>query len=267
MQPFKVQKEQMQITSVQKALRILKLFSHKDPELGVSEISRRLGIAKSTVSRLVQILCQEGLLKKNPETRKYHLSLTVFEIGSIVYQEIDIVQVALPLLKKLLPVVNGVIQLAIYDNGGIVYLLKLPEHHDQHVINSMGKRVPAHLTAAGKALLAFQSDEEIAQYISKPLERSTEQTITCSDKLWNELIKIRESGYSTSFGEYQEMVGAVAIPIMDEEGKVMASLSVTKPKNLLNSNQIQRILPEMKMKGRIIAERLEGMTWEHPLFS
>ncbi|WP_071394842.1 IclR family transcriptional regulator [Bacillus tuaregi] len=120
----------------------------------------------------------------------------------------------------------------------------------------MGKRVPSHCTAAGKALLAFQEDEEIACYINQPLKAITRHTITSSEDLWNDLINIRKQGYSISHGEYREMISAVAIPVFDDDNRVIVSLSVTKPTNLLSNGHIQRIVPALKNYGQLISEQL-----------
>jgi len=120
----------------------------------------------------------------------------------------------------------------------------------------MGKRVPSHCTAAGKALLAYQDEQEIARYINHPLKAFTKITITSPEELWNELLKIRKQGYSISHGEYREMISSVAIPIFDDENSITAALSVTKPTNLLTNGQIHRLLPEIKTYGRLISERL-----------
>jgi IclR family KDG regulon transcriptional repressor len=248
-----------QLTSVHKAIRVLRLFSQDEPELGISEISRKLGIAKSTISRLVQILCEEDILERNGETRKYRLSLAAFEIGSVVYHEMEVAQIALPLLKSMVDKVNGVIQLSTYDNGGIVYLLKIPEQKDSKIINTMGRRVPSHCTASGKLLLAHQDEEEIARYITQPLKAYTNKTICSSEELWNELILIRKRGYSISHGEYREMISSVAMPIFNDDDDVIASLSVTKPTHLMQSLQIKQIVEQMRVFSRLISEQMGSM--------
>ncbi|WP_017727646.1 IclR family transcriptional regulator [Halalkalibacterium ligniniphilum] len=245
-----------QLSSVHKAIRILKAFTQEEPELGISELSKRFGLAKSTVSRLIQILCEENLVQRNEETRKYHLSLGAFEIGSVVYHEIEVAQVALPLLKQMLDKVRGVIQMVTYDKGEIVYLIRLPEDRDSKVINTMGKRLPSHCTAAGKVLLAYQDEQEIAHYLQKDLNAFTERTITSKEDLWNELIKIRRKGYALSHGEFRTGVSSVSVPVYDEFDRVVVALSVTRPTELMSSGQVERVKGEMEIYSRLISESL-----------
>lgn len=148
------------LASVQNAIRIMREFSFNEPELGITELSDRLGLSKSAVYRILQTLCAEGVLQQNLKTRKYYLGITAFEIGCVVYNDIEVCKVAFPLLNKLINSVRGVIQLVMYDRGSIVYLLKLPEDRETQVFNRMGKRVPAYTTASGKVLLAFQHEKE-----------------------------------------------------------------------------------------------------------
>jgi IclR family KDG regulon transcriptional repressor len=249
-------KEQESLTSVHKAMRILREFSQDEPELGITALSNRLGMAKSTVSRLIQILCEENMVQKNDQTRKYHLSLTAFEIGSIVYHEMELCQTALPLLKRMLAAVQGAIQMVTYDKGGIVYLIKLPEDKDTKILNTMGKRVPAHCTASGKMMLAHQDDAEIARVLQSDLKAYTPNTITAAEPLIAELNKIKESGFALSNEEFTAGMNSVAIPVYDDMSRVMAAICVTKPRQDFSSAYIQRTIKEMKMYSRLITEQL-----------
>src|SRR5712692_1442038 len=93
------------LSSVHNAIRILREFSQDTPDLGVTELSRRLGLSKSSVFRLTRTLRDAQLLQKNQKTRKHHLGLTAFEIGAVVYHKMEICQVARPLLEKMMRIV------------------------------------------------------------------------------------------------------------------------------------------------------------------
>jgi IclR family KDG regulon transcriptional repressor len=251
--------EQESVSSVRKAMRILREFSQDEPELGITQLSSRLGMPKSTVCRLIQILCEENMVQKNKQTRKYHLSLAAFEIGSVVYHEMELCQIALPLLKKMLPAVQGAIQMVAYDKGGVVYLFKLPEDRDTKILNTMGKRVPAHCTASGKMMLAHQDEAEIARVLQTELKAYTRETIIDPEQLRTELIKIKESGFAVSHGEFNGDMSSVAIPVYDDMSYALAAICVIRPSVYLSSAQVQLLVKEMKIYSRLINEQLGMM--------
>ncbi|WCK56669.1 IclR family transcriptional regulator [Aneurinibacillus sp. Ricciae_BoGa-3] len=245
------------LASVQNAIRIMREFSFDEPELGITELSKRLGLSKSAVYRILQTLCTEEIVQRNPRTRKYFLGITAFEIGCVVYNDIEVCEVALPLLNKLMNRVRGVIQLAMYDRGSIVYLLKLPEDKETKVFNRMGKRVPAHATASGKVLLAFQNKNERDSVCSGKLQPLTSYTITDQKTLQNELHMIPEKGYALSKEEFKLGMYSVAAPIFDEITKqIIAAISITGTRNLFSHSQIQAYVYEMKHYSRLISEQL-----------
>ncbi|GAB7389140.1 IclR family transcriptional regulator [Bacillaceae bacterium] len=250
-------KEYGSLSSVRNAIRILREFSQDEPELGITELSLRLDISKSSVHRLLKTLSEENLVKKNKKTRKYHLWLAAFEIGSVVYNGLEVCQTALPLLKKMTQTVPGVIQLVIYDHGEIVYLLKLPEDKETRIFNSMGKRVSAHCTASGKVLLAHQSEKEIARVLRGGLKACTCKTITSAEQLKRELKKIREQGFGTSREEFKLGICSLAVPVFNDRKQVVAAISATGPCPLFSPMKIPFYLKEMKTYSRLITEQLE----------
>ncbi|KIL35474.1 hypothetical protein SD71_13195 [Cohnella kolymensis] len=244
------------LSSIHNAFKILREFSQDDPELGVIELSRRTGLSKSSVSRIVQTLCKEHVLQKNIDTRKYRLWLTAFELGSVVYHELEVCRVGLPVLKKMMESTPGVIQLVVYDRGSIVFLLKLPEDDEAQIFNSMGVRVPCHCTASGKILLAFQDELEINRVLKEKMKSYTKKTITTGEQLSIELQKIKQTGYALSREEFKIGVSSVAVPVYDDLNRVIAAINVTRPTQLLSSAEIDNVLKEMKYCSRLITERV-----------
>ncbi|WP_047151844.1 IclR family transcriptional regulator [Aneurinibacillus tyrosinisolvens] len=245
------------LASVQNAIRVMREFSFDEPELGITELSHRLDLSKSAVYRILQTLCAEDILQQNPKTRKYYLGITAFEIGCVVYHDIEVCQVAFPLLNKLMNTVRGVIQLVMYDHGSVIYLLKLPEDRETQIFNRMGKRVPAYATASGKVLLAFQNERERERVCSGKLQPLTSNTITNQKELEDELNLIQEKGYALSKEEFRFGMYSVAVPIFDEMTKqIIAAISITGPRNLFSHSQMQANVKEMKYYSRLISEQL-----------
>lgn len=230
-------------------------FSQDDPELGVTELSSRTGLSKSTVHRIIQTLCKEHVLQKNKNTRKYHLWLTAFEIGSVVYHELEVCRVGLPILKRLKERTAGIIQLVVYDRGDIIFLLKLPEENEEQIFNNMGVRAPCHCTASGRVLLAFQDEFEINRVLKGKLKPYTDKTITASDLVRKELTKVKEMDYAVSREEFKKGITSVAVPVYDDMRHVIAAINVTRPSRLFPTDEIQKVVRELKYCSRLITEQ------------
>ncbi|BCJ88403.1 IclR family transcriptional regulator [Effusibacillus dendaii] len=249
-------KGQETLSSVHNAMRILQEFSKEGPELGISELSHRLGLAKSTVFRLIRTLSESHLVQQNKKSQKYHLGLGVFVLGSSVYHKMEIRQVALPFLEKLLKSTNKVVRLGVYDQGGVVYLSKLPEDQETRSFSSIGRRVPAYCTAIGKLLLAYQPLTEIERVLQEELKAVTPNTITSRDKLHEQLDMIRKNGYAVTYEETRPGICSVAVPVFDDMHEVVAAISVTGSKSHFYQVQTQGYVKEMRMYSRLISEQL-----------
>lgn len=245
------------LSSVYNAIRILQEFSDDRPELGITELSARLGLAKSTVFRLMRTLTETNLVVRDGQSRKYRLGLGTFVIGSIAYRRMEIRDRAFPLMIDLMHTVRRVVRLGVYDDGGVVYLLKLPEDKETRTFSSIGKRVPAYSTAVGKMLLAHQPESEIERILSHPLKPITAHTITDPVKLREQLSEICSAGYATTHEESTAHLCSVAVPVFDHHQHVIAAISVTGSRGQFLTYQVQNYIREMRIFSRRITEHLE----------
>ena len=117
------------LSSVATAIRLLKAFSEDDDELGISELSRRLGLAKSTVHRLAVTLVSEGLLEQDRDNAKYHLGIALFRLGALVRRRMNVSNEARPYLYDLREKINETVHLAILDGSEIMYVYNLESTH------------------------------------------------------------------------------------------------------------------------------------------
>jgi IclR family KDG regulon transcriptional repressor len=250
-------RRQEHLSSVYNAIRILQSFSDEEPELGITELSARLGLAKSTVFRLMRTLTETQLVEQVAESRKYRLGINTFVIGSIALRRMEIRVRAFPHLVDLLQRVRRVVRLGVYDgSGGVVYLVKLPEDKATRSLSSVGKRVAAHCTAVGKVLLAYQSPEEQERVLSRPLWACTPKTITDPERLRHQLEQIRRQGYATTYEESTEGLSSVAVPVLSPEGEALAAISLTGSSNQFLANHLHHYLRELDLASRRIAEEL-----------
>ena len=154
-------KARTRLSSVATSIRLLKAFSEKDVELGISALSKRLDVSKSTVHRLATTLVSEGLLEQNPETERYRLGLALFTLGTLVRRRMDISTEAKPLLLELRRLTNENVHLAILDAAQVMYIHELESGQAIRLRPHLGLSKPAFCTAEGMAILAFRSPERI----------------------------------------------------------------------------------------------------------
>jgi IclR family acetate operon transcriptional repressor len=217
------------IQSVRRAVSLLKAFDTQATELGVSELSRRVKLHKSTVSRLLATLEQEGLLERVPETDKYRLGFEFVRLAGLVTHFGDVRMAARPALVRLAESSRETVNLAVRDGDGVINVDQITGPHMVRDTNWVGRRTPLNCVANGKALLAFQPPAEIEHILAGPLPRFTERTIADPQALLAELMLTRERGYAIAVGEIEEGLNAVAAPIYDSTGAVVAAVSVSGP--------------------------------------
>ncbi len=229
MQHFDDQEQGTLIQSVRRAATLLKAFDNGPVELGVSELSRKARLHKSTASRLLATLEREGLLERVPGTEKYRLGFMLVRLAGQVAHFGDVRAAARPALVELAEASCETAHLAVLDGDEVINVEQIAGPHIVREANWLGRRTPLHCVANGKALLAFQPDAAIERVLSAPLSRYTERTITDPERLRAELASVRRRGYATALGEIEEGLNAVAAPVRDGSGQVVASVSVSGP--------------------------------------
>jgi DNA-binding IclR family transcriptional regulator len=238
------------IQSVERAIAILKSFSIRSPERAVGELSRELGLHKSTVSRLMGTLERGGLLTRNPETQRYRLGIDLIGLAAQVIGYIDVREVARPYLSHLSDECQESVNLVIMDvpqrgtgrSAQVVNLEQfIPPARQVKNIGRVGRWMPAHCTAAGKVLLAYLPEEQLRQVLLDHLEAFTPHTITAYDDLREELARVRAQGYAIVEEELEEGLNAVAAPIRDHTGAVVAAASIAGPAYRLTPEQLPQL--------------------------
>jgi DNA-binding IclR family transcriptional regulator len=218
------------IQSVKRAIAILKSFSQERPERGVNELSRELGLHKSTVSRLMQTLEQGGLLTRNPETERYHLGVDLIGLAAQVVSHRDVREVARPVLQRLSEETQETVNLSVLDGAEVVNLEQfVPPQRRIKSVGRVGRRMCCHCTAAGKALLADLPSSELEEILKAGMEPFTPHTITDPEDLRRDLRATRERGYALAQEELEEGLNVVSVPIYDHTGQVVAAASVAGP--------------------------------------
>lgn len=245
------------IQSVERAADILELFLDAEPELSVKEISEKLGLSKSTAHGLIKTLEHRGYLQQNPDDLKYKLGLRLFELGHYIANQLDIAQIAQPFIKELVDELKETVHLVVRQQDELVYVAKEEGPQTLRIYSHVGRRAPMHCTGVGKAILAYQDEEEIERILSTiPLRAFTQNTITDKEEIKKQLKPIRENGYSIEDEEIELGLTCIGAPIFDHKGNVSASLSCASPKMRLTDERLPVVIAGVKKTAAKISSSL-----------
>lgn len=226
-----------------------------EPEKKVTDLSLSLGLAKSTVSRLLSTMASEGFVIKDAETKKYRLGLSILNLNTIITSNLEVTRESEPILKNLVEEVKETAHIAVMEDTHVVYLNRVECSHPVQILSHIGRRNPMHCTSSGKVILAYQKENFINQYIENGLEQYTEKTVSDPAKLKESLQNIKEQGYSISSEELRAGVTSIAAPIYDYTGKVNYALSVIGPIHRMDPEN-PLLIKKVKQAAADISENL-----------
>jgi DNA-binding IclR family transcriptional regulator len=252
----KPQNEKTRLSSVANAIRLLKAFSDEQYEIGISDLGKQLKLPKSTVHRLASTLIDAGMLEQSEENGKYRLGLVVFELGSLVRRKMDFSVEAKPFLMALREKTAETVHLAILDGSSIMYINSLESKQAIRMTLDIGMRKPAHSTAAGKVMLAFQPADVLERVFAEGLDGHTANTIVDPEAFRHELEQIRTRGYAMADEENEVGVRSLAAPVRDHAGAVIAATSIAGPAQRLTKKVLVTFAPEVVSAADAISARL-----------
>jgi IclR family KDG regulon transcriptional repressor len=219
--------------SVTKALRLLDVFRHKGPVLGVSELARQAGVAKSTAFRLLALLEEADLVER--EGTGYRLSWRIFELGSTVQHRWPrgLREIAAPWMTEVFVKSGHVVHLAVLEGSDVLYLEKISGPRSPQIPTAVGGRIPANCSSLGKVMLAYSRPEIVRQVLEGPLSRRTAYSATEPGRIAGELQRIRKAGVAMDKEEAALGLGCVAAPIVTGVN-VVAAISIAGPVHQLD---------------------------------
>jgi DNA-binding IclR family transcriptional regulator len=248
------------VQSVDRAVTILEILA-RDGEAGVTDVARELGVHKSTASRLFAALDRRELVTQDSSRGKFRLGVGLVRLAGAAGRGLDVVQESRPVCRALAQEVGETVNLAILAGRDALYLDQVvgPSALSPH--NWAGQRIPLHATSDGKVLLAYLTESEATGYLMPPLRRFTGQTITDLDDLRRALAEVRQRGYATAAEELEAGLAAVAAPVRDADGRVVASISTSGPSFRIPPERISELAAAVCRAAAEISGRLG---WLHP---
>jgi DNA-binding IclR family transcriptional regulator len=222
-------------------MTILETLAESPEELGVTQLGKHLGVHKTTASRLVSTLAEHGLVERNPSTEKYRLGFGLIRLASATASGLDLVRQARPGLERLAEDTGETVNLAALEADQVVNIDQITAAHLIVNVNWVGKRTPLHCTSNGKVLLAHLPEAEQDRILRGPLERLTPNTIVDTGVLRRELEEVRVRGFARTLEELEVGLNAVAAPVRDGSGRVVAAVSVAGPAYRVGPSEIAQL--------------------------
>lgn len=217
------------VDAAAKALGLLNVFSFSERKLSLNAMAARTGIPRATAFRLLSTLEQAGFVAKTGA--EYQLGIKCLVLGNVVAADLDVREKAHPHLVALRDLTRETTHVAVLHQWQVVYLERVPSAQQVGFMQSRaGAILPAHCTALGKTLLAYQPPSEVAAWASAArLEPLTPYTVTSAAQLLDELRVVRERGYAIDEQEHEIGVRCIAAPVRNHRGEVVAAISVAGP--------------------------------------
>lgn len=215
--------------SVERAGRILRLFSSEQPVLRVSLVGRALGIDRSSASRLMATMAAEGLLARDPGGPQYRPGPVVLQLAPLAVGRPDLAACATPHMRQLVALTRETVSLHVLVDSHRVCIDAQASPQELRSTVDVGRRRLLHAGAQGKVLLADLPAADLEVYIAAGLPAYTEATICDPARLREELRRVRAAGFALSFGESTPHVSSIAAPLRDATGATVAAIACSGP--------------------------------------
>lgn len=242
------------VRSVDRAASLLIALGETQGEAGVTELARRLGLHKSTASRLLATLQKRGLVEQDDDSGKYRLGLAVVRLGGRAEKTLDLRAIGMPELEQLARSVKETTTLGVLEGDTVLTIAYADASGMGH--DRTGRNSPLHATSPGKVLLSNQAEREVIRLSKIGFTPYTSHTIVRVDLLLEELARVRKRGFATSFGEHEPGLNGVAVAVRDARGAVIASVDIWGPAYRIQPSRIPELAAQASETATSISRQL-----------
>ena len=230
----------------------------QEPEgLSNAEISRKLQIPKSSASYILRTLETQGYLNRDPQSGKYRVGLKILSLSRGALSGIDVREVALPIMRRLVEKTSLTCHLAILDGSEAVYIEKVEPPGFIRMDTWVGRRMRVHATSVGKSLAAYIPQQRLEAILADAgMEKRTPKTITTLPKFLKELEKVRAQGYAIDDEENNLDARCVGAPVFNQHGGVEAAVGLSGTIHQVNAQTMPRIVESLKEAARHLSMQL-----------
>lgn len=244
------------VSSVLKVFAILEALA-KQKDIGITELSQRLMMSKSTTYRFLQTMKNLGFVYQEGETDKYGLTIKLFEVGACALEYTDLVPLADKEMQKIANQTNEALHLGIFEGHEIVYLHKIDSGYNLRMYSRIGRRNPLYSTAIGKVLMSDLDDDKVREILKDvEFKRHTENTLENIDQLLSELKDVRAQHFAQDNEEQETGLRCIAAPVYNRFGRIIAGVSISLPTVRFEEENLQGLVKMLQNAGKNISESL-----------
>lgn len=248
------------VPALQRGLHLLAQFSRHERALTGAELSRRLGLPRASVFRILQTLEQMGYVERVGESAQYKLGMAVLRLGFEFLASMELTELGRPVIDDLSAATGLSAHLVVRDGREVVFVAKSAGR--SYIFNSIqiGARLPAHATVLGRVLLGDLSAHELsALYRGVELAVFTEHTPTTLAALKEQIEADARRGYGVSQGGFESAISTIAAPVFNSQHKVSAAVSVTVPAQQVDPAQLEELVTQVRHAAQRLSQHISHL--------
>ncbi|SFT81021.1 transcriptional regulator, IclR family [Actinopolyspora lacussalsi subsp. righensis] len=242
------------VQSVERTFELLELMADAGGEVALSDLAEASALPLPTIHRIMRTLVRTGYARQQP-SRRYALGPSLIRLGETASRTLG--SWARPYLAELTEATGETSNMAVLDGAQIVYVSQVPSQHSMRMFTEVGRRVDAHATAVGKAVMAHMPEENVIQVLNRTgMHPQTERTITSVDGMREELARIRELGYALDDGEQEVGVRCYAVAVPD--APAASAISISGPEARMKRIAVDDVVPLMRRLATDLGNELSA---------
>ncbi len=247
------------MSSIEKALTILRLLGDPPYEMGLSEIARELDLPRSGIHKILATLKEQHFVTQNPESKKYHLGAIVLRLGKVYSRLIGIEEITLPVLEELCSLTGESVYISVWEGDRAYPAVKRSRQGGVYDYQDfIGKSLPVNSGASAKLLFAFQGKETVERMIAAmPFEKRTPHTEMNPQRLLEEYENIRRQGYAEEWETFNLGEVSFSVPIFGKNKRVWCCLSLAAPKETVTEEKAALWLRHLRSGAEDISYKLQ----------
>jgi DNA-binding IclR family transcriptional regulator len=245
------------VPALARGLQLLTQFSSEERELSGAELSRRLGLPRASVFRMLQTLEQSGFVERVGEGSNYKLGLGVLRLGFAYLASMELTEHGRPVIDALRDACGYSAQIVVRDGREVVFVAKAAGHNAMFHSIQVGARLPAHATVLGRVLLSDLDPAALALLYPEPTLRAyTSLTPTTPQQLFEVVAQVRVQGFAVSQSGFETGISTIAAPVFDDRGRIVAAVSISVPAPKIEVTELSTLTEQVLQAARQLTQRL-----------